>query len=131
MIDEFYLLKAAQIRRNYLDLNKKIDRIEKTIKELPQFLEEHQKDLNDLKAKADKGLVTTKEEISLPLLKIIEELEQKSSNFDKLTTGFEQEMDDLETEEEELFNQIRNKYDLPVSIIKEEINKYLKKQNLL
>ena len=71
MIDELYLLKAAQIRKEYLELTKKIDNIETKIKEFPKVFDTHQKELDENKDKVDRGLLTDKEDFSKSLIIII------------------------------------------------------------
>jgi phage shock protein A len=132
MIDEIYLLQAAQIRRDYLNLNKKIEGIEEKVKAFPDVFQTHQEDLENIKFQVDHGLLTDKENFAQSLLKIIEDLESKTSSYEQLVEDVQEKMDNLERDEEVLFEKIRAQYtDLPLSIIKEEVNKYLKKQNLL
>ena len=132
MIDEFYLLKAAQIRRDYLNLNKDIDNVENTIHNFLPLLEEHQVDLEQIQKLVNRGELTDKSVFSEKLLKIITTLEIETSNYELMVENIHNKMDDLRDDEEALFNQIKNKYtDLLLSVIKEEVNKYLKSQNLL
>jgi hypothetical protein len=131
MIDELYLLKAAQIRKEYLELTKKIDNIEGKIKEFPKVFDTQQKELDEIKERVDRGLLTDKDEFSKSLLKIIEELEVATTKYEDLIDDVQDRIEDLQDDEEELFNKIRAKYDLPISVVKEEVNKYLQKQNLL
>ena len=132
MIDELYLLKAAQIRKDYLNLNKDIDNVEHTIKNFLPLLEEQQVDLEKIQKDVDKGALTDKTLFSEKLIRIITNLELETSNYEKMVDQVHEKMDKLREDEEELFIQIKNKYtDLPLSIIKEEVNKYLKSQNLL
>lgn len=132
MIDELYLLKAAQIRKDYLNLNKDIDNVEHTIKNFLPLLEEQQVDLEKIQKDVDKGALTDKTLFSEKLIRIITNIELETSNYEKMVDQVHEKMDKLREDEEELFIQIKNKYtDLPLSIIKEEVNKYLKSQNLL
>jgi len=131
MIDELYLLKAAQIRKEYLELTKKIDNIEGKIKEFPSVFDDQQKELDSIKERVDRGLLTDKNDFSKSLLKIIEELEAATSKYEELIDDVQDRIEDLQDDEEELFNKIRAKYDIPISVVKEEVNKYLQKQNLL
>jgi phage shock protein A len=131
MIDEIYLLKAAQIRKDYLNLNKDIDNVEHTIKNFLPLFDTQQKELDEIKDKVDRGLLTDKEDFSKSLIRIIEELEQATSKYEDLVDDVQEQIEDLQEDEEELFNKIRSKYDIPISVVREEVNKYLQKQNLL
>jgi chromosome segregation ATPase len=132
MIDEIYLLKAAQIRKDYLNLNKDIDNVEHTIKNFLPLLEEHQGDLESIQKEVNQGSLTDKTLFSEKLIRIITNLEVETSNYEKMVDKIHDKMDLLREDEDQLFVQIKNKYtDLPLSVIKEEVNKYLKSQNLL
>jgi hypothetical protein len=132
MIDEIFLLKAAQIRKDYHDLNKDIENIEYTVKNFLPLLEDHQVELQEIQKQVDGGRLTDKEVFTNKLLKIIMNLETETSNYEVMVGRIHEKMDSLREEEEELFQKIKNKYtDLPLSVIKEEVNKYLKSQNLL
>jgi len=132
MIDELFLLKAVQIRKDYLNLRKKIDGLEKNLIGLPSILENHQNTLNQIQDRVDKGLLVDKENFSLEILKIFDDLEAETTMYEKKAQDIQDKMDKLQQDEEELFLKIKNNYpDLPLSVIKEEVNKYLKKQNLL
>jgi chromosome segregation ATPase len=132
MIDEIYLLKAAQIRKDYLNLNKDIDNVEHTIKNFLPLLEEHQGDLESIQKEVNQGSLTDKTLFSEKLIRIITNLEVETSNYEKMVDKIHDKMDSLREDEDQLFVQIKNKYtDLPLSVIKEEVNKYLKSQNLL
>ena len=132
MIDEIYLLKAAQIRKDYLNLNKDIDNVEHTIKNFLPLLENHQGDLESIQKEVNKGSLTDKTLFSEKLISIITNLEVETSNYEKMVDKIHEKMDSLREDEDQLFVQIKNKYtDIPLSVIKEEVNKYLKSQNLL
>jgi chromosome segregation ATPase len=132
MIDEIYLLKAAQIRKDYLNLNKDIDNVEHTIKNFLPLLEEHQGDLESIQKEVNQGSLTDKTLFSEKLIRIITNLEVETSNYEKMVDKIHDKMDSLREDEDQLFVQIKNTYtDIPLSVIKEEVNKYLKSQNLL
>jgi chromosome segregation ATPase len=132
MIDEIYLLKAAQIRKDYLNLNKDIDNVEHTIKNFLPLLEDHQGDLESIQKEVNQGSLTDKTLFSEKLIRIITNLEVETSNYEKMVDKIHDKMDSLREDEDQLFVQIKNKYtDIPLSVIKEEVNKYLKSQNLL
>lgn len=132
MIDELYLLKAAQIRKSYKSLAKEMNSVEESVKDLLPLLQDHQQDLEDMKSKVDSGRLTSKEKVADKLLSIIMNLEQETTNYELLVDNVSNKMDDLRDEEENLFEKIKESYpDLPLSVIKEEVNNYLKSQNLL
>jgi hypothetical protein len=132
MIDELYLLKAAQIRKNYKSLAKEMNSVEESVKDLLPLLQDHQQDLEDMKSKVDSGRLTSKEKVADKLLSIIMNLEQETTNYELLVDNVSNKMDNLRDEEEDLFAKIKESYpDLPLSVIKEEVNNYLKSQNLL
>jgi chromosome segregation ATPase len=132
MIDEVFLIKAAQIRRDYKNLNKDIENIEYTVKNFLPLLEDHQGELQEIQKQVNNGRLNDKEIFTNKLLKIIMNLETETSNYELMVDQIHNKMDVLRDDEEDLFNKIKSQYpDLPLSVIKEEVNKYLKSQNLL
>ena len=125
-------MKADQIRKDNLNLNKDIDNVEHTIKNFLPLLENHQGDLESIQKEVNKGSLTDKTLFSEKLISIITNLEVETSNYEKMVDKIHEKMDSLREDEDQLFVQIKNKYtDIPLSVIKEEVNKYLKSQNLL
>ena len=55
MISEKFLIKAANIRRDYLKLNDDINKVENRIKSIVPFIEGQQDKLNDIRDKVEKG----------------------------------------------------------------------------
>ena len=108
MIDEIYLLKAAQIRKDYLNLNKDIDNVEHTIKNFLPLLENHQGDLESIQKEVNKGSLTDKTLFSEKLISIITNLEVETSNYEKMVDKIHEKMDSLREDEDQLFVQIKN-----------------------
>ncbi len=131
MIQEIFLKKAVQIRKDYLRLRSGINFYENSIKDLLKMIENKSQELNDFKEDLDKSKITDAEEAKSKLLKIIMDIENEynSSNFQ--INKIDKDIEKLKQEELELFRQIRQRYpEMSDKDIKQEVQNYLEKMNL-
>ena len=131
MIQEIFLKKAVQIRKDYLRLRSGINFYENSIKDLLKMIENKSQELNDFKEDLDKSKITDAEEAKSKLLKIIMDIENEynSSNFQ--INKIDKDIEKLKQEELELFRQIRQRYpEMSDKEIKQEVQNYLEKMNL-
>ena len=82
MISEKFLIKAANIRRDYLKLTNDIDSVEKKIKSIVSFIEGQQDRLDDIKNKVEKGDIKSKESFAEKALMVIMDLEKETASYE-------------------------------------------------
>ena len=132
MISEKFLIKAANIRRDYLKLNDDINKVENRIKSIVPFIEGQQDKLNDIRDKVEKGELKSKESFAEKALMIIMDLEKETASYEAGVDDVNKKIEKLREDEIELFNELKTKYsDIPDKELKSKINEYLKSQNLL
>ena len=132
MISEKFLIKAANIRRDYLQLTNDIDRVEKKVKSIVDFLEHQKEKLEDISSKAEKGEIKSQEYIAEKALMVIMDLEKEAASYEVGVDDVNKKIDKLREDEIALFNELKTKYsDIPDKELKSTINEYLKSQNLL
>jgi phage shock protein A len=132
MISEKFLIKAANIRRDYLKLNDDINKVENRIKSIVPFIEGQQDKLNDIKNKVEKGELKSKESFAEKALMIIMDLEKETASYEAGVDDVNKKIEKLREDEIALFNELKTKYsNIPDKELKSKINEYLKSQNLL
>jgi len=132
MISEKFLIKAANIRRDYLKLNDDINKVENRIKSIVPFIEGQQDKLNDIRDKVEKGELKSKESFAEKALMIIMDLEKETSGYEAGVDDVNKKIEKLREDEISLFNELKTKYsNIPDKELKSKINEYLKSQNLL
>jgi phage shock protein A len=132
MISEKFLIKAANIRRDYLKLNDDINKVENRIKSIVPFIEGQQDKLNDIKNKVEKGELKSKESFAEKALMIIMDLEKETASYEAGVDDVNKKIEKLREDETALFNELKTKYsNIPDKELKSKINEYLKSQNLL
>jgi len=132
MISEKFLIKAANIRRDYLKLTNDIVSVEKKIKSIVSFIEGQQDRLDDIKNKVEKGDIKSKESFAEKALMVIMDLEKETASYEAGVDDVNKKIDKLREDEISLFNELKTKYsNIPDKELKSKINEYLKSQNLL
>jgi phage shock protein A len=132
MISEKFLIKAANIRRDYLKLTDDINKVENRIKTIVPFIEGQQDKLNDIRNKVEKGELKSKESFAEKALMIIMDLEKETASYEAGVDDVNKKIDKLREDEISLFNELKTKYsNIPDKELKSKINEYLKSQNLL
>ena len=132
MISEKFLIKAANIRRDYLKLTDNIDLVEKKVKSIVDFLEYQKEKLEDISSKVEKGEIKSKEYIAEKALMVIMDLEKEAASYEVGVDDVNKKIDKLREYEISLFNELKSKYsNITDKELKSIINDYLKSQNLL
>lgn len=132
MISEKFLIKAANIRRDYLKLTDNIDLVEKKVKSIVDFLEYQKEKLEDISSKVEKGEIKSKEYIAEKALMVIMDLEKEAASYEVGVDDVNKKIDKLREDEISLFNELKSKYsNITDKELKSIINDYLKSQNLL
>jgi hypothetical protein len=131
MIQEIFLKKAVQIRRDYLQLKSGINFYERSIKDLLKMIENKSQELNDFKEDLDKSRITDADDAKNKLLKIIMDIENEYNNSNFQINKIDKDIEKLKQEELELFRQIKQRYpEMSDREIKQEVQNYLEKMNL-
>ena len=131
MIQEIFLKRAYNIRKEYLGIRNNIDDYEKNVKLLLRKLEEKSFSLQDLKDKIDSNKIHDPEMAKSELLKIMMELEDEINNNDGYINRLNTNIDRLKEDEISLFRDIKQRYpEMTDSEIKNEVQDYIKKLNL-
>jgi len=131
MIQEIFLKRAYNIRKEYLGIRNNIDDYEKNVKSLLRKLEEKSFSLQDLKDKIDSNKIHDPEMAKSELLKIMMELEDEINNNDGYINRLNINIDRLKEDEISLFRDIKQRYpEMTDSEIKNEVQDYIKKLNL-
>jgi len=131
MIQEIFLKKAVQIRKDYLRLRSGINFYENSIKDLLKMIENKSQELNDFKEDLDKSRITDADDAKNKLLKIIMDIENEYNNSNFQINKIDKDIEKLKQEELELFRQIKQRYpEMLDKDIKQEVQNYLEKMNL-
>ena len=131
MIQEIFLKRAYNIRKEYLGIRNNIDDYENNVKSLLRKLEEKSFSLQDLKDKIDSNKIHDPEMAKSELLKIMMELEDEINNNDGYINRLNINIDRLKEDEISLFRDIKQRYpEMTDSEIKNEVQDYIKKLNL-
>ena len=131
MIQEIFLKRAYNIRKEYLGIRNNIDDYEKNVKLLLKTLEDKSVDLQDLKDKIDTNKIHDPEMAKFELLKIMMELEDEINKNDGYINKLNTNIDKLQEDEVSLFRDIKQRYpEMSDQDIKKEVQDYIKKLNL-
>jgi len=131
MIQEIFLKRALNIRKEYLSIKYNISSYEKNIRDILTILEEKSVDLNELKTKLDENKINDPEMAKSQLLKIMMELESEINNSETFINNLNKNIDKLKEDETQLFRDIKQRYpEMNESEIKNEVQEYIKKLNL-
>jgi len=131
MIQEIFLKRALNIRKEYISIKYNISLYEKNIRDILTILEEKAVDLNDLKINLDQNKINDPEMAKSKLLKIIMELESEINNSETFVNNLNKNIDKLKEDENQLFRDIKQRYpEMIDSEIKNEVQEYIQKLNL-
>jgi chromosome segregation ATPase len=131
MIQEIFLKRAANIRKEYLTITRDINSYEKNVRDLLGALEQKSTDLESLKNKLDSNRINSPEEAKIELLNIIMEVEDETNRNEKYINNLNKNIEKLKEDELLLFRDIKQRYpEMSDSDIKNEIQSYIKKLNL-
>lgn len=128
MINEFYLRKALNIKKDYISVISDINNYENIAKNILKVVETKLSELNDLQSKINEKKLTSVEVAKDELLKIIIDLEEESNSVELLVNNLTKKMDKLKEEEVLLFNELKAEYpNLSNSDMKIQIDKFIDK----
>jgi uncharacterized coiled-coil DUF342 family protein len=127
MIQEFFLKKALNIRREYLEITNNINTYENMVSGILKSLTKNSDELESLKKKIDDKKVTDIEFAKSEMLKIIMELEQEANKTGSHINKLNRDIDNLREQEIQLHKDIKERYPQLNDVeIKKEIQDYIK-----
>jgi predicted nucleic acid-binding Zn-ribbon protein len=131
MIQEIFLKRAVNIRKDYLNLTTDLSSYERMLRDIVSTIGEKHQDLIEIKNKIDDTKISSVDSAKSEFLKILIDLENDSNTLEKYIESINEKMDDLKKNELDLFRDIRQRYpEMSDSEIKSEVQEYIKKLNL-
>lgn len=130
MINELYLKRAENIRRDYLKLVRELNNYDKMAKQLAESLQLRVGQLNDLYKEIDSEKVSNVEAAKDKLNTIMINLERDVNSIDQKIKNINKKMDQLREDEVKLYKELKQKYNTSDEELKNEINQHLKKKML-
>ena len=131
MIEERFIKRAVQIRKNYLKVTQDISVYETSAKNVLNTLESTLSKLNTLQESIKNKVVTNADDASKKVMSILLEVEKEGERLEKLIDPLNDEIEKLRVEENELYRLIKEKHPgITDKEIIEEIHNEIKKENL-
>jgi Mor family transcriptional regulator len=131
MIDEFFLERAIQIRKTYLNLNNNMDNYQKKAKIVHDNLKQTIEKITKMQEDIEKGTLKDPKIASEKVLNILSEIEAEGESLNKSIDPINKQIEKLAVEEKELYRQIREKhYNLSEEQIVNVVRERLIKENL-
>ena len=128
MINEFYLKRALNIRKEYFVIISNIEEYENIAKNILSVIEDKISNLNSLKDQIDMKKVSSVESAKDSLLKIILELEDESNKVESVVDKMNRRIDSLKEEESLLYSDLKKEYpNASDDSIKKELHHYIEK----
>ncbi len=126
MIQEIYLKKALNIRKEYTSIMLNMDEYDKFAKNLLIAIDEKTKDLQGLQNKIDEKKISSIEVAKDELMRILVNLESEANGIEKIVNGMNSRIDKLRYDETSLYKELKHKYpELSDSDFKKEIYEYI------
>ena len=130
MINQLYLKRAENIRRDYLKLVRELNNYDKMAKQLAESIQLRVGQLNDLYKEIDSEKVSNVEVAKDKLNTIMINLERDVNSIDQKIKNINKKMDQLREDEVKLYKELKQKYNTSDEELKNEINQHLKKKML-
>ena len=130
MINQLYLKRAENIRRDYLKLVRELNNYDKMAKQLAESIQLRVGQLNDLYKEIDSEKVSNVEAAKDKLNTIMINLERDVNSIDQKIKNINKKMDQLREDEVKLYKELKQKYNTSDEELKNEINQHLKKKML-
>ncbi len=110
MIDEVFIKSAINIRRQYLKVTNNMEFYHNRAKEIVKTLEDSLDKLQKLQGEAKDDKTITLDKAVKEVEAIILDVEQEGVRLEKLIDPINKEIEKLSNEEDQLYNQIKEKY---------------------
>lgn len=131
MIQELYLKKASNIRKEYLSITKDINSYEKVAKDLILSIQFRKGEMESLAKKINEGRFSNPQNAQMEFSKILFELEKDINEVNNKIDGLNGRIEKLKEEELKLYKDIKNQYpESKDDDLKKEIKEYFNKMNI-
>jgi len=131
MINQLYLQKASNIRKDYIDIIHNIKKYEEIAGQLSESVELRMHELENLLADINSKKISSVDVAKRELENIMISTEIDMNKVDKQIDSLVIKMDSLKEEEKSLYRDIRQTYpEKSDEDLKIEIHKYLQENNL-
>ena len=126
MIQEIYLIKALNIRKEYIKIINGIEEYEKFAKKLLGSISEKSNDLMDLQKKINEKKINSIDIAKDELMKIIINLEEEANGIESVVNGMNRKIEKLKQDESSLYRELKEKYSDVLDVdLKKEIHTYI------
>jgi hypothetical protein len=131
MIEERFIKRAIEIRKDYLKITRDISIYEAKAKQVLEKLESTVSKLNSIQDKIKSKDITNADDASKKIMDILLEVEREGERLEKVIDPLNLKIENLRVEENELYRLIKEKYPkITDQNIIQEIQKEIINQNL-
>jgi len=126
MIQEIYLKRALNIRKEYLSIKSNMDEYDKFAKNLLISIDDRTKELHELQKKIEEKKITDIETAKDKLMEILINLETEANGIEDIINNMNLKIDNLKVNEQDLYKELKYKYpELKDNDLKREIYDYI------
>lgn len=131
MIDERFIKRAVEIRRDYVKITRDISVYESKAKQVLETLESTVAKLNSIQDKIKKKVITNADDASKKIMDILSDVEKEGERLEKMIDPLNDQIEKLRVEENELYRLIKEKHPkISDQDIVRQIQEEIKKANL-
>lgn len=131
MIEERFIKRAVEIRRDYVKITRDISVYESKAKQVLETLESTVAKLNSIQDKIKKKIITNADDASKKIMDILSDVEKEGERLEKMIDPLNDQIEKLRVEENELYRLIKEKYPkVSDQDIVKQIQEEIKKANL-
>jgi Holliday junction resolvasome RuvABC ATP-dependent DNA helicase subunit len=131
MIEERFIKRAVEIRRDYVKITRDISVYESKAKQVLETLESTVAKLNSIQDKIKKKIITNADDASKKIMDVLSEVEKEGERLEKMIDPLNDQIEKLRVEENELYRLIKEKYPkISDQDIVKQIQEEIKKANL-
>lgn len=131
MIEERFIKRAVEIRRDYVKITRDISVYESKAKQVLETLESTVAKLNSIQDKIKNKVITNADDASKKIMDILSDVEKEGERLEKMIDPLNDQIEKLRVEENELYRLIKEKYPkISDQDIVRQIQEEIKKANL-
>ena len=131
MIEERFIKRAVEIRRDYVKITRDISVYESKAKQVLETLESTVAKLNNIQDKIKNKVITNADDASKKIMDVLSEVEKEGERLEKMIDPLNDQIEKLRIEENELYRLIKEKYPkISDQDIVRQIQEEIKKANL-
>ncbi len=131
MIEERFIKRAVEIRRDYVKITRDISVYESKAKQVLETLESTVAKLNSIQDKIKNKVITNADDASKKIMDILSDVEKEGERLEKMIDPLNDQIEKLRVEENELYRLIKEKHPkISDQDIVRQIQEEIKKANL-